>query len=78
MVQRSECRSAYGQDDVADDDSVVGEVDKIAVLALSEGAGIGGVSLGGYGGLGGCDLCKIERNTTAVARATTTITDAPY
>ena len=34
LVQRSGCRSATGQDDVADDDSVAGEVDKEAVLAL--------------------------------------------
>ena len=36
MVQRSGTRSAREQDDVADDDSVVGEVDKAAVLALVE------------------------------------------
>ena len=34
LVQRSGNRSANRQDDVADDDSVVGEVDKAAVLAL--------------------------------------------
>ena len=36
LVQRSGNRLATGQDDVADDDSVVGEVDKAAVLALAD------------------------------------------
>ncbi|EKU97158.1 hypothetical protein Lepto7375DRAFT_8450 [Leptolyngbya sp. PCC 7375] len=34
LVQRSGTRSADGQEDMTDDDSVVGEVDKDAVLAL--------------------------------------------
>ncbi|MEM7065940.1 MAG: hypothetical protein AAF572_22590 [Cyanobacteria bacterium P01_B01_bin.77] len=36
LVQRSRHRLATGQDDVADNDSVVGEVDKAAVLALAD------------------------------------------
>ncbi|MBE9068670.1 hypothetical protein IQ260_18655 [Leptolyngbya cf. ectocarpi LEGE 11479] len=34
LVQRSGTRSANGQDDIADNDSIVGEVDKEAVLSL--------------------------------------------
>ena len=36
LVQRSDNRSTKEQDDISDDDSVVGEVDKEAVLALMD------------------------------------------